>query len=559
MTDLTPPARTAPAWHPTCDVLVLGAGVAAYQASIAASRNGASVRMVGHAKGASPYILGFNVPLATAQGDSTAKFFEDTFNGGYGLGQRDLIEVLACEAAEAFRDLASMGVPFEMRGDQPALRHLSGSRYPRSVFVKSGTGTAIHRALVATCDSMRVQRHLGLKVVKLVQQQSRVIGAITRTSAGTLEIFSARCTVLALGGIGGLYDESTYPSDVLGDSFALALDAGATLRDMEFVQFEPTVVIRPESVRGMEMPTAMFGDGAIMRNAAGRRFMCDYNPGGCERQIEKAKMALCIQTEIDEGRGVPGGAVLFDATSLSEDVLKGYEVHYRRLINAGIDPAKEAVEVHPAAHSLMGGVQIDEQCRSGVPGLFVCGEAAGGLHGASRVAGNGASDALVLSRIAGRHAAAQGQAVSDKEFRLAVQEMRAVGPATANIDPDRGSALLARITCSMADNVGIRRSAAGLKSALATFAKIHRELDAAWDDTISHPFTKARNALLVAESITRAALFREESRGAHFRTDFPETSPEWQHSIEVKLEQNGELAVAHGPQNAKEAHEQAAA
>lgn len=554
MTDLAAPARQARAWHPTCDVLVLGAGVAAHQASIAAARTGATVRMVGHAKGASPYILGFNVPLATAMGDSAEAFIEDTFRGGYGLGQRDLIEALASEAPDTFRELAAMGVPFEMCNGMPALRHLSGSRYPRSVFVKSGTGTAIHRALVGASNSLGIERHLGQKVVKLVQRQGRVIGAITRGNDGALEMFSARCTVLALGGIGGLYDDSTYPSDVLGDAFALALDAGAKLRDMEFVQFEPTVVVRPESVRHMEMPTAMLGDGAIMLNAQGERFMCGYNPVGCERQIEKAKMALCIQTEIDEGRG----PVVFDATSLSEDVLKGYETHYRRLVNAGIDLAKQVVEIHPAAHSLMGGVQIDAHCRSAVPGLFVCGEAAGGVHGASRVAGNGASDALVLSRIAGRFATTEGAPVSEQQFCQAAQALLS-SESAVKADPERGVALLKQIRRTMADKVGIRRSAAGLQAALASLEGVREELDRAWDGAFSHPFTEARNALLVAESITRSALTRQESRGAHFRTDFPESSDAWQHSNEVGLKDNGELAVMHGPQNVEEANEQTAA
>lgn len=554
LTDIAPVAHRAPTWYPTCDVLVLGAGVAACQASIAAARAGATVRMVGHAKGASPFILGLNVPVASDLGDSAQAFFEDTLEGGYGLGQLDLIDALAQEACETFRELAGMGVPFEMRGGRPALRHLSGSRYPRSVFVNSGTGNAIHRALLGACEVLGVDRHLGLKVVKLVQHQGGVIGAITLSSAGALEIFSARSTVLALGGIGGLYDDSTYPSDVLGDAFALALDAGATLRDMEFVQFEPTVVVRPAGVRHMEMPTAMLGDGAVMLNAGGERFMCRYNPGNCERQIEKSKMALCIQAEIDEGRG----PVVFDATGLSEDVLKGYETHYRRLINARVDPAKQAVEIRPAAHSLMGGVQINARCQSAVPGLYVCGEASGGVHGASRIAGNGASDALVLSRIAGRHAAAKGAVVSDHTFRQAAQALLS-GEPTPAVDPQRGVTLLSQITRTMADNVGIRRSEEGLKAGLASLGQVREEIVRNWDGNFAHPLTKARNALLVAESITRSALARQESRGAHFRTDFPEPSQAWQHSIEVVLNKSGSLEVSDGPHYIEESYEKGAA
>lgn len=547
MTDASPSGTSPIGMHST-DVLVLGAGISAYQAAIAAAKAGSKVKIVGHAKGASPYILGFNVPLDVTGGDSQEAYFADTQEGGYHLGNPALIACLAREAGDAFDELRQWGVPFEVHDDRPALRHLSGSRFPRSVFVKEGTGTAIHSALQRQADALGIERHLGLKIVRLLKDQGTVVGALARNKEGDLACFRAGSTILALGGIGGLYDDSTYPTDVVGDSYALALDVGATLVDMEFVQFEPTVVTHPGAVRGMEMPTAMFGDGAIMLNAAGERFMCRYNPQSCEKQIEKAKMALIIQTEIDEGRGTANGSVWFDATRLDSNCLKGYVTHYRRLVAAGVDPAREPVQIKPAAHSLMGGVKIDEQCFSGMAGLFVCGEAAGGLHGASRIAGNGASDAIVLSRVAGRSAAQAQWDCSQERF-----EQVALAGIKRSVFSDEAQAneYLVSIRNTMSSFVGIRRSRSGLLQAMECLDHIRREIAQQWDGSVFNAFYSARSAARVASAIAQSALLREESRGAHFRSDFPDVDRNWQHSIEINFGPGEVLLAAKGLQNSE--------
>lgn len=555
MTEASPSEASKVRFHAT-EVLVLGAGIGAYQAAIAAAKTGAKVKIVGHAKGASPYILGFNVPLDVAGGDSPDKYLADTLEGGYHLGNRALVARLSQEAEDAFEELRQWTVPFEMRDGRPALRHLSGSRFPRSVYVKGGTGTAIHRALQRQADALGVEAHLGLKIVRLVEVDGMVVGALARNREGHLVGLRAGSTVLALGGIGGLYDDSTYPTDVVGDSYALALDVGATLVDMEFVQFEPTVVTHPASVKGMEMPTAMFGDGAIMLNGAGERFMCRYNPQNCEKQIEKAKMALMIQAEIDGGRGTADGSIWFDATRLDAECLKGYVTHYRRLAAAGVDIARTPVQIKPAAHSLMGGVKIDERCYSTVPGLFVCGEAAGGLHGASRIAGNGASDAIVLSRVAGRNAAQSQCACSQEMF-----EQAALAGITgcAVSEPPLAGECLGRIRDTMSSLVGIRRSRSGLLEAVECLDRIRCEIDRRWDGSVLNPLNSARNAVKVAGAIAQSALLREESRGAHFRSDFPDMNPSWQRSIEITLAPGGALLATKGHENTDIRNEKKAA
>jgi succinate dehydrogenase/fumarate reductase flavoprotein subunit len=295
----------------------------------------------------------------------------------------------------------------------------------------------------------------------------------------------------------------------------------------------------------MEMPTAMLGDGATLRNAALERFMCRYNPGHCEKNIEKARMALCIQSEIDQGRGMHDGAVWFDATSLDESTLKGYQTHYRRLVNAGFDPAKDLIPIRPASHSLMGGIKINAHCRSEVDGLFVCGEAAGGVHGASRIAGNGASDVIVFGRIAGLAAAGNRRIQIDTDAAVAAIADPLRPDAAARMSSMAYMQELNRLSVAtvrrlMTLHVGIKRSGDGLEQAMALLKGVRKDVHAHWNGSVGHPLTPARNAVLVAMSITGSALRRTESRGAHFRTDHPDTDlARWTRSITIRLDGRG--------------------
>lgn len=530
------------------DVLVLGGGVAGYQAATVAARAGASVHLVARARGASPFILGFNASLEQGSpGDSPEQFYQDTFEGGYRLGEPSLIRALASQASVAFDELRRLGVPFDERDGRPALRHLSGSRFPRSVYVAKGTGNAILRVLAGEARKLAVAEHLGLRVLTLLKLDGRVWGALAvDTRTGRPTAFLAANTVLAMGGIGGIYGDSTYPVDVEGGSYTLALDAGAVLRDMEFVQFEPTVVAVPPGVRGMEMPTAMLGDGAVLKNTLGERFMCRYHPDGCEKQIEKAHMALFIQKEIDEGRGTPDGAVYFDATVLSPEVLNGYVTHRQRLLKAGVDPQTQPVQVHPAAHSLMGGVRIDARCHSDVPGLLVCGEAAGGLHGASRIAGNGAADAITFGRLAGLSACAGGVHLDDARRNQLMDLVRGLPDGSGGTDENNGmvQGYVDRVSMVMSTAFGIRRAKGPMEEGVRELEAIHDEVLGRWTGSPFHPLARARGVTLVALAVARSALARNESRGAHFRTDHPERDDaRFERSSFVRLADNGRIVL----------------
>lgn len=512
------------------DVLVLGGGLAGLRAAVAARQAGASVVQAFHGRGASQYIIGFNVPLGHADPrDSPEIYYEDTMRGGSELNEPALVRALADGAIPALAELESIGVPFARVDGKFAQRHLSGNRYPRSVFHPEGIGKLAVEHLTVHAKAIGVQAMAGWKAVALLEDAGEVVGALLlKLNAGRLAAVRAKATVLATGGIGAIYGDSTYPLDVASDSYAMAWAAGAPLIDMEFVQFEPTVIVFPEGAQGMEMPTAMLGEGAHLLNAEGERFMFRYNPGNGERQIEKAKMALAIQSEIDAGRGFPDGTVAFDTTVLAPEKLESYLSHCRRLRTAGVEPTTEMPRVRPAAHSLMGGTQVDAETRTAVPGLFAAGEAAGGVHGASRLAGNGATDVIVSGGLSGRAAARHAAAVSSRDRDWARVEGEAMEPLRAATGREEGVSpdhVKKAVREAMRSGVGLRRSRAGLEATLAKLGVFEAELAAgARAPTLRDGVRalEAANMVTSAKLVTRAALERTESRGAHQRTDHPD-------------------------------------
>ena len=508
------------------DVLVLGGGLAGHRAAVAARRSGASVALAYHARGASQYIIGFNAPLGDADPrDSSDAYFADMVRGGYALNERRLVRALADGANAAVAELDAIGVPFARNGGKFAQRHLSGNTYARSVYHPNGIGKLALDRLVGYAQEIGVTAYSGWKAIALLRDGADVVGALLmKRNNFELLAIHAGATVLATGGIGAIYADSTYPADVAADSYAFAFDAGATLIDMEFVQFEPTVVVRPEGCKGMEMPTAMLGDGAHLLNALGERFMFRYNPGHGEMQIEKARMSLCIQREIDEGRGLPDHSVLFDTTKLPADRLESYVSHCKRLRAAGLDPAKSAPEVRPAAHSHMGGALIDEHTYTGVPGLYAAGESAGGVHGASRLAGNGSSDVIVFGGIAGKAAAGARLDIAGRQWQRihdqAIQALRRTQGRAGTLRPEEVVLAVRKI---MLEAAGLYRNEGSLARGAAQLEELQQRMEydlAVGDPGDSLRALEASNMILVGRMIIAAARERRESRGAHQRTDF---------------------------------------
>ncbi len=532
------------------DVLVLGGGLAGRRAATAAAETGADVCLACMARGASPYLVAFNTPIGlTDPADSPEIYFDDMVRAGCGLNDRRLVRVLAEQSVAAFEELVDLGIPFARDGERYRQRHLSGNTYPRAVYIPKGVGAAALNHLDIRLSELRVIVWTGWKVINLLRDGPDVVGALLADRrAGRLLAVHARSVVIAMGGIGQLYEESTYPADVAADAYGLAFDAGARLIDMEFVQFEPTVTIHPEGCRGMEMPTAMMGDGALLVNADGERFMIRYNPEHAERRIEKARLSLCIQREIDEGRGLPGGAVFFDTTAMPSDKLEGYISHCRRLRAAGVDPATEMVRVRPAAHSEMGGIFIDEAGWTGVPGLYACGEAAGGVHGASRLAGNGGGETATFGGVVGRGAVAGMLKACGRDWAriemAAADPIRAAINANGEVVPDE---IKGAVRAIMSRSAGLYRDAAGLSAGIEELETLqsHIEVRLRVDhlgDAIAAG--EARNMVLAGRMITMAALARTESRGAHQRLDFTDRDDDnWLEHVACKRGPDGEPAL----------------
>lgn len=509
------------------DVLVIGGGISGHRAALAAHQAGASVLMLYLARGASPYMIGCNAPIGHADArDTPAAYFDDMVRGGYGLNDRRLVEAMTRHMGEAYFDLARLGVPFAADGERARQRRLSGNSFARSVFVPEGVGLAILNALSDQVRALGIPALAGWKAVTLLEDDGEVVGALAfRRHGDRLAAIRARSVVLASGGIGRLYDDSTYPVDVLSSSYGLGFRAGARLVDMEFVQFEPVVTVWPPDCRGMEMPTAMLAEGARLINGQGDRFMMRHNPGAAEVGIEKARLALFIQSEIDAGAGLPDGSVVFDTTHVPPDLLEGYISHCRRLRAAGLEPRDRGPHVRPAAHSEMGGLFIDEGGWTGVPGLYAGGEAAGGVHGASRIAGNGCSDTVVFGALAGRGAATGLLRVQGRDWpRILAEALRPVddlmGGSGKRTDPD----LKEQLRRIMVRHVGIWRDAAGLEAGIGRIRDIIDTLEAAGlaaSRAGAIELFETREVARVALMIASAALQRTESRGAHQRRDHP--------------------------------------
>jgi len=533
------------------DVLVLGGGLAGCRAAVAARQRGADVVQAYLARGASPFVIGANVPLAQATPyDSAEQFAADMLEGGYHLNDRRIVEAFAAAAEESFRDLVNLGVPFARDGAAFARRHLSGNTHPRSVFVPEGIGRVVIEHLARCAKDIGVEVVAGWRVAALLQDDGIVFGAllIDRRAQKCL-VVQARTVVVAMGGIGRLYSDSTYPVDVAADSYALALEAGATLIDMEFVQFEPLVVVHPEGCAGMEMPTGMLGAGAQLLNGAGERFMFRHNPEHGEQRIEKARLSLCIQQEIDSGRALPDGTVLLDTTKVPRAKLESYISHCKRLRSAGGEPTVEGPHVCPAAHSQMGGVFVDSAGWAGVPGLYVCGEAAGGVHGASRLAGNGGGEAFAMGWLVGRAAAeaaanTPARTGGTDRTRVAHLALRALAGDGRNGGSSRE--IKSELGKVMRESAGLYRSGPALEIARRSLDRLHaaaREIKAV-DLAATLEARSTRNMTLIAGIIARAAFERTESRGAHQRRDFPERDDEhWMKHISFKRRDDGTVAV----------------
>ncbi len=578
------------------DVLVVGAGGAGLRAAIEASSMGVSVGVICKSLLGKAHTVMAEGGIAAAMGnvddrDNWKVHFADTMRGGQYLNDCRMAELHAKEAPDCVRELEGWGALFDRTQDGRILqRNFGGHRYPRLAHVGDRTGLEMIRTLQDHGIHQGIDVHMESTVLALLTDD-RVTGAFAyERERGRFLLFQAKAVVLATGGIGRAYKVTSNSWEYTGDGHALAYHAGAALIDMEFVQFHPTGMIWPPSVCGILVTEGVRGEGGVLRNKQGRRFMFDdipelyrvqtadteeegwrYTQGDKNARrppelLTRDHIARCIVREIKEGRGSPHGGVFLDISWIKERLPNAAE-HIRRKLPsmyhqfkelADIDITKEPMEVGPTTHYMMGGVKVNGDTQmSTVPGLFAAGECAAGLHGANRLGGNSLSDLLVFGKRAGRYAACfakeHGQGRVDP-----VQADQAARTALAPFDRANGHHgpyhIQQKLQETMQNLVGIVRTEDEMKRALAEIQELYeqaaaisvvgnRDFNNAWHTALDLP-----NLLTVSEAITRAALEREESRGAHFRDDKPSKSGEWgKTSTVIRKGASGEMLVTREP------------
>jgi succinate dehydrogenase / fumarate reductase flavoprotein subunit len=539
-----------------CDVLVIGAGGAGLRAAIAATGAGARTAVVSKSLLGKAHTVMAEGGVAASLGnvdpaDDWKTHFQDTLFGGKYLNNWRMAELHAKESPERVVELEHWGAVFDRTADaRMSQRAFGGHTYKRLVHIGDRTGRELIRTVQDKAVHTGAEVYMEHTITRLLRDGDRVCGAFGyRRATGDLVVFRAGSIVMASGGSGKLFRINSNSWEGTGDGHALALDVGATLIDMEFVQFHPTGMVWPPGVIGLLVTEAVRGEGGILRNSEGERFMERYDPKRMELSTRDV-VARAIYTEAREGRGTPHGGVYLDVSHLpAATVRKRLPSMYDQFMElAGVDITREPMEVGPTCHYIMGGIKVDaETGATAVPGLFACGECSGGMNGSNRLGGNSLSDLLVFGKRAGEGAAAAAgpiAAVDQDQIDEATAELEAYFTGGGDEDPYE---LQGDLQSMLQDNVGIFREESGLVAALGKLeeykerlAKVHVPVGTrAWNPSWNL-CRDLKNMLTVAEAITRAALMREESRGAHSRLDFPQFAEYWgRHNIAVTKTADG--------------------
>src|SRR3984885_13356745 len=575
------------------DVLVIGAGGAGLRAAIEAASTGVSVGGVCKSLLGKAHTVMAEGGVAAAMGnvddrDSWRVHFADTMRGGQYLNNWRMAELHAKEAPARVRELEAWGALFDRTSDGRILqRNFGGHRYPRLAHVGDRTGLEMIRTLQDHGIHLGLDVFMEHTVVTLLKDGGRIAGAFGYDrERGRFHLFRAKAVVLATGGIGRAFKITSNSWEYTGDGHALAYDAGAALMDMEFVQFHPTGMIWPPSVRGILVTEGVRGEGGVLRNKNGERFMFqdvpplyinqtadseeegwrytqgDKNARRPPKLLTRDHVARCIRREVREGRGSPHGGVFLDIAWIKERIPNGAEHIKKKLPSmyhqfkqlADIDITQEAMEVGPTTHYMMGGVKVDGDSQmSDVAGLFAAGECAAGLHGANRLGGNSLSDLLVFGKRAGEYAAEYAK----KNPQGAVNAAELASMEKGSLEPfgregaDNPYAVQHALQGMMQDLVGIVRQESEMLQALESIKQLaakaervgvggHREYNSGW-----HTALDLHNLLTVSEIVTRAAIERKESRGAHFRDDFPNKDDNFgTFNIVVRKRPGGEMQIS---------------
>ncbi len=579
------------------DVLVIGAGGAGLRAAIDAANAGVSVGLICKSLLGKAHTVMAEGGMAAAMAhnddrDSWRVHFADTMRGGQYVNNWRMAELHAKEAPDRVRELEGWGAVFDRTPDgRINQRNFGGHRYPRLAHVGDRTGLELIRTLQDHAVYLGMTIHMEHTVIELILDNGRAAGVLAYDrERGRFHVFAAKAIVLATGGVGRAFKITSNSWEGTGDGHALAYRAGAELIDMEFIQFHPTGMVWPPSVRGILVTEGVRGEGGILKNSEGRRFMFDDIPDNYKPQtasdpeegwrytqgdksarrppelLTRDHVARCINREVKAGRGSPHGGVFLDIAWIKEK-LKDSEAHIKRKLPsmyhqfkelADLDITREAMEVGPTTHYIMGGIRVDGDTQmSTIPGLFAAGECASGINGANRLGGNSLSDLIVFGKRAGEYAAQwarqHGAArVDDGAVEQAKREV--LTPFEIGDGGENPYRVQADLQDTMQELVGIVRQEHEMKEAVTRIGQLnergsrvgvsgHREYHAGW-----HTAIDLRNLLTISEAIARSAIERKESRGGHFREDYPNKVDEFgTFNIMVKQGSGGAMQVARVP------------
>jgi len=580
------------------DVIVIGAGGAGLRAAIEASNAGCSVGLICKSLLGKAHTVMAEGGMAAAMAnvddrDNWKVHFADTMRGGQYMNNWRMAELHAKEAPDRVKELEAWGAVFDRTKDGKILqRNFGGHRYPRLAHVGDRTGLEMIRTLQDHGIYQGIRVYMENTVISLIKDGDRVVGAVGYDrERGRFHQFNAKAVVLATGGIGRAYKVTSNSWEYTGDGQSLAYHAGADLLDMEFIQFHPTGMVWPPSVRGILVTEGVRGEGGILLNNKGERFMFkdipdNYKPQTADNPEEgwryvtgdksarrppelltRDHVARCINREVKAGRGSPHGGVYLDIAWIKEKISNS-EAHIKKKLPsmyhqfkqlADIDITKVPMEVGPTTHYIMGGIRVDGDTQmSTVPGLFAAGEVAAGLHGANRLGGNSLSDLLVFGKRAGEHAArfakenSQGKINDEEVARLAKEALSPIDhQGSGGENPYQVMYDLQEV---MQANVGIVRNEQDMLKAGEEIQKLkarakhvvapgNREYNGGW-----HTALDLKNLLTVSEAITRCAIERKESRGGHFREDYPEKVESFsKFNLVVRKGSDGQMQLSREP------------
>jgi succinate dehydrogenase / fumarate reductase flavoprotein subunit len=586
------------------DVVVIGAGGAGLRAVIEARERGLSVAVVCKSLFGKAHTVMAEGGCAASMGNANPKdnwqtHFKDTMRGGKFLNNWRMAELHAKEAPDRVWELETYGALFDRTPDgRISQRNFGGHTYPRLAHVGDRTGLEIIRTMQQKIVSLQQEDHAATgdyesrikvfaecAITDLIKTDGRISGAFGYwRESGRFVLFEAPAVVLATGGIGKSFKVTSNSWEYTGDGHALALRAGAKLINMEFIQFHPTGMVWPPSVKGILVTEGVRGDGGVLKNSEGKRFMFDYIPPVFKGQyaeteaeadqwladndsarrtpdlLPRDEVARAINSEVKAGRGTEHGGVFLDIASRlpADEIMRRLpSMHHQFLELADVDITKEAMEVGPTCHYVMGGIEVDPDTgAASVPGLFAAGECSGGMHGSNRLGGNSLSDLLVFGRRAGLGAAtyveelAERPAVSEAAVEAAAETALAPFDPRESGDPENPYTLHSDLQQTMNDLVGIIRKEEEMRQALTKLEELaqryrrvavegHRQFNPGW-----HLALDLRNMLLVSQCVALAALERTESRGGHTRDDHPNMEPQWRNTLLVcALDENGKVGV----------------